>query len=381
MRVLLLYPWHHHLGMMKTFAHYLERYEVYVDILCMEKYQFEGISRIDTLTRFILWAGRIAKKIHPYIIQEMIINYLESNTFHYIFKNYDCIDLHSFMDFYRCIVINCIKNGHPYDITVWGSDVLRASAEDFDRRELGYEYSRHIKGFDKLLNVLSSVYDHKYDDKMIPAYLGNNTLPIIDDISENERIQLSIKLGIYYPDRILVTCGYNASPSQQHSIIIDAVSKLDSIDKGRIHIILPMTYDRSEPYINETVTLLKKTGVNYTVLNEFLTERELAVLRIQSQVFIDTQTTDSFNGALRETLYSENIALIADWLEYPPYDRENVYYIGINESNLTSTLHLIIYNFGEYKQKCIGNKVKLKRLVSWEYCVKPWVDSYKSMEK
>ena len=142
-----------------------------------------------------------------------------------------------------------------------------------------------------------------------------------------------------------------------------------------------MTYDRSEPYINETVTLLKKTGVNYTVLNEFLTERELAVLRIQSQVFIDTQTTDSFNGALRETLYSENIALIADWLEYPPYDRENVYYIGINESNLTSTLHLIIYNFGEYKQKCIGNKVKLKRLVSWEYCVKPWVDSYKSMEK
>lgn len=365
--------------MMITLSQYLNRYDINADILCLEKYQFESTHRIDIRTRFILWVGRIAKKVHPYSIQERIVNYLERNSFHHIFKNYDCIDLHSFMDCYRSIVRNCIKNGHPYDITVWGSDVLRASDKQFKDREVGYEYSRHIKGFDKLLNVISSKYAHRYDDKMIPGYLGDSLLPIIDNISENERRQLSKKMDILYPNKILVTCGYNASPSQQHSIIIDSVSKLSSIDKERIHIILPMSYDVSEPYLSDTVSLLSKANVDYTVLDYLLNEKELAVLRMQSQVMIDVQITDSFNGALRETLYSENVTLIADWLEYPPYDRENVYYISINESNLTSTLHSIINNYEEYKQKCIGNKDKLKRLVSWDYCIKPWVDSYLSL--
>ncbi len=366
--------------MMSTFALFLRQHEVYADIFCLDKYQYESACRINFLIRLILWVGRMAKKIHPYFVQAWIINYLESNTFHHLFKNYDCVDLHSFMDYYKNIVFNCIKNGHQYDITVWGSDVLRASEDNFKDREIGYEHSRHIKGFDKLLDVISFHYAHKYDGKMIPAYLGNSSFPIIDDVSEEERLLLSKKMGIYYPDMILVTCGYNASPSQQHSIIINALSRLSSADKERIHVILPMTYDKSEPYFSNTVSLLNKVNVGYTVLDYFLSERELAVLRIQSQVMVDVQSTDSFNGALRETLYSENVTLIADWLEYPPYDREKVYYISINESNLTSTLHSIIKNFDEYKHKCIGNKDKLKHLVSWEYCIKPWVDSYKLLQ-
>lgn len=359
----------------------MEHYAIYADALCLDKYQFMSTCHIDIRTRFILWIGRMAKKIHPYSIQEWIINYLERNSFHYIFKNYDCIDLHSFMDYYQNIVSNCIANGHQYDITVWGSDVLRASDKNFMDREIGYKNCMHIKGFDKLLNVISFKYAHRYDEKLIPAYFGTSSFSMLDDVSEEERVQLSKNLDIYYPDKILVTCGYNASPSQQHSIIIDAVSKMSSDDKERIHVILPMTYDKAEPYYSETVSLLDKANVAYTVLDHFLTKRELAALRIQSQVMIDVQITDSFNGALRATLYVENITLIADWLEYPPYDREKVYYISINESNLTSTLHSIVNNFEEYKQKCNGNKEKLKRLVSWEYCIKPWVDSYKSLQK
>lgn len=380
MRVLLLYPWFHHSNMLKTLAQKLVQYGIYADSLCLDKYQFESTRRTDIRTRFILWVGRMAKKIHPYSIQEKIINYIESNTFHYIFNNYDCIDLHSFMDYYHNIVNNCIKNGHRYDITVWGSDVLRATDKNFKDRKMGYEHAKLIKGFDKLLNVLSSKYVQRYDDKMVPAYIGTSFFSIIDDISDAERALLSKKLDVYYPDKILVTCGYNASPSQQHNIIIDAISQLSSTDKDRIHVILPMTYDKAEPYFSETVSLLDKANVGYTVLDHFLTEKELAVLRIQSQVMIDTQITDSFNDALRTTLYSENITLIADWLEYPPYDREKVYYVSVNESNLASTLHSIINNFEEYKQKCVGNKDKLKRLVSWEYCIKPWVNSYKLLQ-
>lgn len=380
MRLLLIYPWYHHQIMMITLSQHLKRYDINADILCLDKYQFESTHHIDIRTRFILWVGRMAKKIHPYSIQERIISCLERNSFHYIFKNYDCIDLHSFMDFYQNIVRNCIENSHQYDITVWGSDVFRASDENFKDREFGYEHSRHIKGFDKLLNVISSKYAHRYDLKMVPAFFGSSNFSILDDISETERVQLSKELDIHYPDKILVTCGYNASPSQQHSIIIDALSKLSSADKERIHVILPMTYDRAEPYFSEIVSLLDKADVGYTVLDRFLTIRELAVLRIQSQVMIDVQITDSFNGALRETLYLENITLIADWLEYPPYDREKVYYISINERNLISILHSIINDFDGYKHKCIGNKEKLRRIVSWEYCIKPWVDSYKLIQ-
>lgn len=372
MKVLLVYPWLHHKNMMCKLAEEMKKHGITSDILCIANLSLINNSHIFAPQLFFKF-GMLLRIIKPLFLSNILVRLYEKYILTLFLMRYDKVDFHSYMDFYQNLIEGCINKKIEYDITVWGSDVLRATEEDFDKREIGYENCTCIRGIDKLLNRLSEVYNKRFDGKMIPAYLGNTNYPVIENLSLDSLNSVSRNLGINTTDKINVLCGYNASPSQQHSIIIDAITDLSLEAKDKIKVIVPMTYDLQLEYLNKIEEKLKTTGVEYLILNKFLNPEELAVLRTNSQILIDMQVSDAFSGALQDTLFCENVVIVADWLNYPPYDRNNVFYKKTSQGSLSKVIEDVVLHYLEYKMRCKGNREKLRNISSWDCCIKQWV--------
>ena len=104
----------------------------------------------------------------------------------------------------------------------------------------------------------------------------------------------------------------------------------------------------------------------------------MASLRKQTDIAINTQTTDAFCAALKEHLYCDNIVIIADWLDYPVYDMNQIYYIKSSKENLTDNIKYAIDNYETLKVKAMENRYKLYRCTSWNAVIEGWYEVMKS---
>ena len=146
--------------------------------------------------------------------------------------------------------------------------------------------------------------------------------------------------------------------------------------KDKIHIVVPMTYSANKNYIESINSYLSSIGVSYKILTTFLSPKQLALLRQVSNIVINAQTTDAFCGALQEFLYCGNIVLIAEWLNYPLYDRNDVFYVKFSRENLTVKLEHIIENKYIYTNRAKDNRMKIYNIVSWNSVIPTWINAY-----
>lgn len=376
MKLLLVYVWKHHNRMMETLQGLLEEYGMTVDVICIGDYSFT--SRTNTFcfrvyNTFYKTIGHIPSarvRSKSYCIFRKWIWTL-------FFKSYDLIDFNANIYDYELFIKGCENYHIPFDITLWGSDTLRATKEDFIRKEHVFKYCRKIKGIPKLLNVVSKEYGTRYDHKFHVAHFGNTNFPVIDRITEKTMSEWTRNLGISKDNKITVVCGYNRMSTQQHFIMLEALKDLDEKQKKQILVVLPMNYGIIETeYIKKVKEFMSGIGIEYTIIEDFLSAEPLAVLRLKGDIVINAQITDAFCGALMESLYCEKIVMIADWLDYPEYNDNGVYLIKYSKDELKDKLQDVLINFNEYKMKTKGNKERLYQVSSWDNAKHEWYGAY-----
>lgn len=377
MRVLLLYPYPNHRRMMETFSLLLRNTGIYNDVICVRNFDWIHNSDIPVIKVFEK-LSHLQNSFRPYRYRDKYISLFNNIIMKHLFSLYDKVDIHAFRAENLYWAKKCNDWNIKYDITLWGSEVLRATEQEIKNVEWGYEGANSIKALYKILKRLSNVFNHKYDYKTHLVYFGNTNYDIIDNIPIEKANRIATNLGIKISKRITVTCGYNGMPPQQHRIIIDALQKLPKETKQNIHVVIPMTYGFNDSYYQEIKNVLNISGLSYIILLQFLKPEELAALRITSDIVINTQTTDAFCGALQDHLYCKNTVIIADWLDYPEYDNNNVFYIKTSIENLFNNILYSIEHYEDLKEKTRSNKEKLKKLTSWSYVLPAWVEAMKS---
>ena len=377
MRVLLLYPYPHHRRMMETFSLLLRNADIYNDIICVRDFNWIHNSDIPVIKVFEK-LSHLQNNFRPYRYRDKYVSLFNNKIMKLLFSLYDKVDIHAFRAENLFWAKVCHEWNIKYDITLWGSEVLRATDQEIKDVEWGYEGAKSIRSIAKMTNRLSNIFNHKYDYKMFNTYFGNTNYDIIDKISFKQADILANNLGIKIPGKLIVTCGYNGHPQQQHDIMIEVLKKLPSHIKGRINVVVPMTYGLNESYYQEIKKKLDNIDINHIILKKFLKPEELAALRITSDIVINTQTTDAFCSALQDHLYCKNVVIIADWLDYPEYDNNNVFYIKTSIENLYNNILYSIEHYEELKEKTQSNKEKLKKLTSWSNVLPAWVEAMKS---
>lgn len=298
-------------------------------------------------------------------------------------KNYNVINIHYNNVFYSKYLIPVLKGLRiPVVTSVWGSDFLRSSHRNRNTQKKIYDISKLITFNSE--SVKSSFLDYygMYQDKACIVRFGLDSLDMIDNLSDENISDVRVKMEIPQ-DRTVITCGYNAYKAQNHLAILESLSKLGNSDRKSIFLLIPMSYGGNPQYIDDVTIKCTELGIDHVVITEFLSPSELAASRSISDIFIHMQESDSFSASVQEALYTGNLLLNGDWIDYT-FLRE----LGIEYTSLTDFGELSgqIRDYLEKREKgeflISDNAEIIRKISSWDMVIDDWLSIYhRSLER
>ncbi len=176
----------------------------------------------------------------------------------------------------------------------------------------------------------------------------------------------------------LVAIGYNGNPAQQHLEIIHHLTQLDPNIKAQIKIVVPMTYGvESSKYKEDVKSVLEQVGVEYQILDSFLSCEEIAQLRFDVDILIQLQISDQFSGSMQEHLYLGAVVITGSWLPYQTFKSENIFFKEIDSvSEVSVELAYVVKHFKELSQNLDQNSDTIFKLSSWQYNRNSWKEIF-----
>lgn len=275
---------------------------------------------------------------------------------------YDLFDLTYFNDDYYHFLDLQIEKGRKYKITFWGSDFYRASDQDKKKKKKYLDNALSIQVETPVFrNDLINMY-HGLDNKINICNYGIDLFDTIDSLRNS-------KLNFLPKDsegRIIVTCGYNGSRGQQHIKMLEILSKYSDDIKSRLFLVFPMTYGLPDNrYLFEVINLLDKINIPHVIYTKRLSDYDLAKLRLQTNIVLNIQISDSLSTSLLEHLYAGNILLAGDWLPYSTLNDNNIDFFAVSMEMLSDKLKVIIKDYNMISEKISSNITNIKAFSSW----------------
>nr|WP_321353564.1 TDP-N-acetylfucosamine:lipid II N-acetylfucosaminyltransferase [uncultured Draconibacterium sp.] len=295
---------------------------------------------------------------------------------HAIISDFDLINIH-YCTVKKSISILLLPKSSKIVLSFWGSDLFRTNGLSYNfwlRKALKRANTIHISSFEMRTSLLSE-FGHELAPKIkfalfIPPFEQiqkiNTLLSVPDKIDE-----LKTKYKIKSNRCIMI--GNNASRGNNHIEILDAIK--DIVLKYNASIILPLTYSKNDNYLKQLKNYVHSHNIDAILLTEYLTNTDMAALKLISDIFITMQETDAMSAFFTESLYAETICIAASWLPYSTFKNSGVHYYQCPQfESLGELTENILENFNTEKQKCKNNPSlvastfydKKKLLRSWE---------------
>lgn len=259
-------------------------------------------------------------------------------------------------------------------LSFWGSDLLRADSRKLKR------IGENLQEIDLvacasliMIEKFKQIYP-KFDEKKLKhIWMGSEILEEIDKLQNGtDKTKKQIKIEWQIPqDSILVAIGYNGVPQQQHLEILKVFRQIPRDLLNKVCLLFQMTYGGTDEYKEQVIKEAEELGTAYKIIDSYLDNKEVAKIRIATDIFIHGQTTDALSGSIRENLYCGNIVVNAKWLHYLELDKFEIDYIEYdNFDDLQKVICDILE--GKMKIETSGNKDKVKQFCSWEAAGKEW---------
>lgn len=231
-------------------------------------------------------------------------------------KHYDVVNIHYPRSINSLIIPELRQIADNIVLTPWGSDVLRST--DKERRVLQklYDKADYVTGHgDRFTDEFMRIFNVP-KQKFVHADLGTETIDYIaEHKTEIGTEQAKRQLGI--EGNYVITCGYNASPAQNHLKIIDSIGRIKELLPHKLVLLFPLTYPRNPDYVIQLRNVVDNYGLHALWFDQFLDLESLFILRQATDMFIHLQKTDANNASLKEYLLLGKNCINGSWLQYP----------------------------------------------------------------
>lgn len=233
-------------------------------------------------------------------------------------------------------------------LTYWGTDVLIPSEKEIQKQKQILPYADKITVTVKnSKNVFCERFGHGYDDKLEVVHFPSGAVPKIKEISEKKtRQQCREEIGV--PDgKLLLVCGYNADPAQRQDICLNEISLLPEELKDRLHVVIPVQYNRFDnDYIERVKQAAAECGTSYEVLEEYVPFERNAVMCLATDIYLNLRISDAFSNAMKEQVTAGSLMIQGDWLNYIEVDEMNAPVVKISDlSELHTALEKVMKNY------------------------------------
>ena len=340
------------------------KYDVLIISTCNKKYRrYYKENGVEVL----IWApeptfagrmmDRIADKIHRDDIFH--VHYVEPERLKYLWKPW----------------LKCKKR----ILTYWGSDLLRLPLKQIHSVNLFiYTADEIVIMNDDMHQKMKKIVSKVKWNCIKCLNFGNLMFDAIEKVS-NQMSAYECKQYFELPtDKIIVSVGYNAAREQQHLEMMQEVVKLPKEILSKMYFVFHFGYiPREEGYLNQLYKLLEENNVQYKVIKKFFEEREIAILRLGTDIFLYGQMSDALSASTLEYMYAGAVLIKPTWLDYSDI-KGLLYYEYEQFEGINDILKKLIENGIERTQH---NKEILKKEKSWESRVPKWRELYDDKER
>lgn len=243
-----------------------------------------------------------------------------------ISENYDLVQVH----YLKESNLNLVTKVAPQRLLLsfWGSDLMQDEAPQLSQKKK------------KLLEACAGISIHgadlafvacvKYGWKLKPKFsfalfpLNQAIFEGLDRYSQDDGKQFLNSFGGFDPSKRLIAMGYNAHPRFQHKAIIEHISTLDDGLMAQLHFVFTFAYGSAEEEQKEIITCLEKHQCTYTLIDRYLEDEEVALLRKACDVFMFLTDSDAFSGTMIEYLYAGAHVITGTWLPFGKLRRSGI---------------------------------------------------------
>lgn len=291
-------------------------------------------------------------------------------------KKYDIIHLQS-IDPSMLYLMPIIKlKSNKIVSTVWGSDLNLCQNKYFFRLILKYSdlITCATVDFKKQLELILK----DSNKKVLILPFSEQIIDELDNLKGITKQQAKMNFGIA-PEKIVIGCGTNLRKAQHHLEIIDEIAKIKDKFSKSILVLIQLTYGVSDDqYLNKIKKKLDLCEIDYLVLSKSLTDKEVATLRIATDLLVQVQDHDQLSSAMLETLYANNLVVTGSWLPYSVLDDEGAYYFKVDRlSDLRDILLDCVNNYDQLVKKTKNNPKIISKVTNHAIVAQKWLDTYK----
>lgn len=272
-------------------------------------------------------------------------------------------------------ILNFSKNNIRIVLCYIGSDLLRVSKPKLLLGKWGISKMKNVVFTShNLKDVFDDAYGSSYKGKGYVIDFGMSHLDNIDNLEISIDECRKKYLGESNNTKILVALGYNARDAQQVDKVLGKLKELHESIKEKIKLLIPMQYGEcSDQYQSSVYALANQIGIESEIITEYYTGDQVAVFAKATDIFINSQTTDSLSAAVVEHLYAGTVMLSASWLPYEYLDNLGVYYEIFSDFEVLITkLTEIVTDIGNFRNKAYGNHAAMLNQFSWKKCREEW---------
>ena len=280
----------------------------------------------------------------------------------YLNRNYILIQTFWGSDIYR------IKSWLTHEIqkeTLKKTDIITTATPEMKfavEIRYGFELSEKIR-------KVKFIHDNRYYEVADKLLREKNWIP------EFEK-SLNIKEG-----NIIILYGHNGHEQNNHIKFIHQLKSLPANILLNFHVIFPLSYGPSNTYINKIKESTVDIACKFTFLTDFMEWDYLAKLKIYSDVYIHAPTTDGLSAFLTEFLYTNNLAIVGNWLPYKAFTDINLSYL---EFERFDDLKEILIDLPNHISNFKNHKGINRSIVSENFSVKKisddWLNIYNELE-
>lgn len=266
--------------------------------------------------------------------------------------------------------------------TFWGSDIYRCRTQDVLALKSILEESKWIVLDTKdMYDRVHDLFGCELDDRFCSIFFGAPVLEDIKQLMAMETRDYTKKCVSLPAEKVIVTCGYNANPAQQHEIIIRAISRCKPEILEKAYFVFPCAYGGTSADIDRIRSLLFKTNCQYCVDTKYYNGIDMARMRRSSDIFIHAQISDGFSASIVEHLFCGNILLNGSWVQYPALKEKDVYYREFHSAeDLSEQLMFVIEHLQKEKERIQNSKDVLYQMCSWSCVKEQWIQLYQMEE-
>lgn len=261
---------------------------------------------------------RIESAHNKIALFRVVLNFISIRRF---FRNlsskehYNVINIH-FPSYEYSFATSFLKKCADFLVlTPWGSDVYRISKIKKLILKHLFNKADYICGignrFDKDVRKMFCVPS----DKIVYLSMGSDTIDFfIDNIYNINTDGAKKVLGV--DNSYVITCGYNGSKGQNHSQIIQAIIKSRNQLPENLVLFFPFTYAGTQKYRIQLETMLKSNNIHFKFFTEFLSLKDLLILRMATDIFIHVQVSDANSSSLKEYILCDKKVINGAWMQY-----------------------------------------------------------------